>query len=176
MPNPLHPVVVHFPVVLVLLGTVGAVAAVFWRKHQVPALAALLLTLGALGAWAAVETGESDGGLLEGDSTQLQSLVESHENWAKRTLTTAGVAAAAAVASLLLFRVPHLARWVAAGAAVVALLASYSVYETGHRGGQLVFHYGAGVSAVSGPTSSLSEGAQGGRMSAVQKLPINRSE
>ena len=68
LPDPLHPAVVHFPIVLVLLGTVVGLVAVFWRKQHLSLLAAVALTLGALGAWAAVETGESDGGLLEGNS------------------------------------------------------------------------------------------------------------
>jgi uncharacterized membrane protein len=157
IPDPLHPAVVHFPVVLVLLGTVVALAALFWRKQPLPLLAAATLTLGALGTWAAVETGESDGGLLEGNSPRLESLVEAHENWAKRALAAAAVAAAAAIASLPLFRFPRAARAVALAAAISATVASYCIYETGHRGGALVFRYGAGVNAVSDPASAALE-------------------
>jgi len=32
IPNPLHPAVVHFPIVLIVLGTALSVVAVFWRK------------------------------------------------------------------------------------------------------------------------------------------------
>jgi uncharacterized membrane protein len=159
IPDPLHPAVVHFPVVLVLLGTVVAAAAVFWRKHNLPLLAAVTLGLGALGAWAAVETGESNGGLLEGNSPQLESLVESHENWAKRTLAASAVAAAAALGSALLFAFPRAARAVAMATAISAAAASYCVYETGHRGGALVFRHGAGVNLISGPASPASEKA-----------------
>lgn len=145
VPDPLHPAVVHFPIVLLLLGAAVAILAAFWRKNHLPALAALLLVLGALGAWAAVQSGESDGGLLESGAPQREALVEAHETWAKRTLGISIVAAAAAAASVVAGRWPRLARAVAAVAAVASAAAAYSVYETGHRGGALVYRHGAGV-------------------------------
>jgi uncharacterized membrane protein len=147
MPDPLHPAIVHFPIVLILLGTVGAAVAVVWRKHYLPVIAAVLLGLGAIGAWVAVETGESDGGLVESSSAQAESLLDSHEDWAQRTLTAAAIAAVAAAASAGLFRFPRAARAVGAAAAIGAILSSYAVYETGHRGGTLVYKHAAGVSA-----------------------------
>jgi uncharacterized protein (UPF0333 family) len=83
--------------VLILLGTLVSFVAVFWRKGYVPAFAAALLTLGAVGAWVAVETGESDGGLVEDTAPAVQQLVEAHEDWAKRTLTFAVIAAVIAI-------------------------------------------------------------------------------
>ncbi len=153
IPNPLHPAVVHFPIVLLLLGAAFAVVAVFWRRHQVPVMAALLLTLGAVGTWAAVETGESDGGLLENGSPQLDALVDAHQTWAKRTLTISVVATVAAIGSALAGRWPRLARAVAVAAALAAAGAAYGIFETGHRGGALVYRHGAGVE-VAGATPS----------------------
>ena len=146
IPDPLHPAVVHFPIVLILLGTFASIVAVFWRKGYVPAFAAALLALGALGAWVAVETGESDGGLVESTAPAVDQLVETHENWAKRTLAAAATAAVIAVGATLLFRFPRAARGVAVAAAVAAVVASWAVYETGHRGGALVYQHGAGIS------------------------------
>jgi uncharacterized membrane protein len=138
MPDPLHPAVVHFPIVLILLGAAAAIVAAFWRGGHLPRFAALLLALGALGAWVAVETGESGGGLLETGSPQMENLVDAHQTWAKRTFALAIVAAAAAVASALVGRWPRYARGVAVVAAVASAAAAYAVYETGHRGGALV--------------------------------------
>jgi len=148
IPDPLHPAVVHFPIVLILLGTVAAVVAMFWRKGYLPALAATLLALGALGAWAALATGESDGGLVENTSASAASLLEAHENWAKRTLMLAALAALVAMGSVALFRFPVAARGVAVAAALSAGAASWAVYETGHRGGALVYQHGAGVNTL----------------------------
>jgi uncharacterized membrane protein len=154
IPNPLHPAVVHFPIVLIVLGAVVSVIAVFWRKGYVPAFAAALLALGALGAWAATETGESDGGLVENTAAQVEPLLEAHENWAKRTLTAAAIAAVIAVGAAALFRFPRAARGVAVAAALAAGVASWTVYETGHRGGALVYQHGAGVNASGAATGA----------------------
>jgi uncharacterized membrane protein len=145
IPDPLHPAVVHFPIVLILLGTLVSFVAVFWRKGYVPAFAAALLALGAVGAWVAVETGESDGGLVEDTAPAVEQLVEAHEDWAKRTLTFAVIAAVIAIGSAALFRFPRVARGVGVAAALTAGVASWAVYETGHRGGALVYRHGAGV-------------------------------
>jgi uncharacterized membrane protein len=148
VPNPLHPAVVHFPIVLVLLGAAVAVVAVFWCKHEIPVLAAVLLSLGALGSWAAVESGESEGGLLERGSPQREALVDAHETWAKRTLGISIVAAISATAAVLARRRPRLARAVAVVAAMASAGAAYSVFETGHRGGALVYQHAAGIEVV----------------------------
>lgn len=148
LPNPLHPAVVHFPVVLILVGAVAAVVALFWRGHHVPLYAGLLLALGAIGAWVAVQTGESDGGLLEQLPAAAAATLDAHEDWAERTLLLAAGAAVAAIAAVALSRFRSLARAVSVLAAVVALAASYAVFQTGHRGGALVFRHQAGVQAV----------------------------
>ena len=148
MPDPLHPAVVHFPIVFILVGTAFALAAVFLRRWALPAFAAGFLAFGALGAWVAVQTGESDGGLLDVLGAQAESTLEGHEMWAERTLVIAVIAAVLAIASALSFRFPRGARGVGALAALVACLASFSVYQTGHRGGALVFHHGAGINGV----------------------------
>ena len=151
VPNPLHPAVVHFPIVLLLLGSVVAVAAVFLRKHGVPAVAAGLVVMGALGTWGAVEAGESDGELVENTAPQVNDLVDEHETWAKRTLTISIFAAFAAGGSVLTARWPRISRAVAVVAALISLAAAYGIYETGHRGGALVFRHGAGVEMAATP-------------------------
>lgn len=147
VPDPLHPAVVHFPVVLIVLGCAAAWLAVFVRKGSVPWFAALLLALGAAGAWVAKATGKADGGLLENLSPQMESLLDAHQNWAGRTVIAATITALVAIAAAALPRFPRLARSLAVVAALTGSVAAWTVYETGHRGGALVFEHGAGVRA-----------------------------
>jgi uncharacterized membrane protein len=175
MPDPLHPAVVHFPIVLILLGAASAIVATFWRGGHLPRFAALLLAPGALGTWAAVETGESSGGLLETGSPQMESLVEAHETWAKRTLAVTVVAAVAAVASALVGRWPRYARGVAVIAAVASAAAAYAVYETGHRGGALVYRHAAGVEmAANAPAAAVGAATRPGGSKDAQGNPLDR--
>ena len=60
IPNPLHPAVVHFPIVLILFGAAVACAAVVVSRWHLPAIAAVLLGLGAIGAIVATVTGEQE--------------------------------------------------------------------------------------------------------------------
>ncbi len=154
MPDPLHPALVHFPIVLILLGTGASILAVFWRKSYVPAFAAALLVMGALGAWAAVATGKAYGGLVENTSAGVGALLDAHEMWAERTLTAAAIAAVIGVGSVALFRFPRAARGVAVAAALAAMVAAWMVYETGHRGGALVYQHGTGVKTTLAATAT----------------------
>ena len=164
IPSPLHPALVHFPIALLLVGAMAAVAAAFLRRWHLPLGAAILLGLGALGALAAVQTGETEGGLAAGMiSEPAEQMLDEHEDWAETTRSLAIVAALLAVASASLGRFPRTARVAGAAAALAALCAAYAVAETGHRGGQLVYKYGVGINLAAGQPdkSSASPAAKG---------------
>lgn len=144
LPSPLHPAVVHFPIVLILLGAAVAVGASVIRRWHLSALAAILLGLGALGALVAYQTGEAEGELVA-ELNGVEPVLDAHEQWAGRTRNVALAAAALALAALFTRRWPRTTHVLRAGAAVAALGASWCVYETGHRGGQLVYRHGAGI-------------------------------
>ena len=93
----LHPLLVHFPVVLVLLG--GAAAGLYlvlgrgsWRRA-----ALVLYTLGAASAWAAAETGHRLYRAVEGDPV-VEAIVRTHQAAAEWTVWTSALAAAVFVA------------------------------------------------------------------------------
>lgn len=170
LPDPLHPAIVHFPIVLIVLGALAACVAVFVRKGNLPWFAAVLLVLGAAGAWIAKETGESDGGLLESVPPQMETLVDAHEEWAEKTLIASMITAVLAVGAAALVRFPRLARSLAVMAAVSAGVAAWAVYQTGHRGGALVFKNGAGVEANF--VTATAEIGSAATLNRVQAVPV----
>src|SRR6516162_317511 len=164
MPNPLHPAVVHFPIVLLLLGAVVAVASVFVDRWQLAWAAAGLLALGALGCFFALKTGDVAHESVGKLTPTAEALVDAHEEWAQRTAIVGAPAGALAIVAVALRAVPILSekkkglteksflnasptwaawRTVALGArvltAVVALAACFFVYQTARRGGELVY-------------------------------------
>lgn len=147
-PNPLHPAVAHFPIVLILLGTVVGLIAVFIRCWQLPLVAAGLLTLGALGALAATWSGDEAEDSAGELPHKVEEVLEEHEEWGETTRNVAMLAALLALAAAAISRFPVPARGLSAAAALVAIWASYCVLVTGHRGGELVYRYGVGVSAT----------------------------
>lgn len=145
LPNPLHPAIVHFPIVLILFGTVGAVASVFLRRWHLPWLAAGLLALGVIGAFAATWSGETAAEVVGELSPAVEELLEQHEDWGERTRTVALVAAFLMILSASIGRFPRVARTVAVVGAIVAIASAFCVIETGHYGGQLVYRHGVGI-------------------------------
>ncbi|HEU5396280.1 MAG TPA: DUF2231 domain-containing protein [Verrucomicrobiae bacterium] len=175
VPDPLHPAIVHFPVVLIVLGCAAAWVAVFLRRGNLPWFAAVLLTLGAAGAWTARETGQSDGGLLDNLSPKMEALLDAHEYWAGKTVLAATVTALLALTAAGLSRAPRLARSMAVVAEMTASIAAWTVYETGHRGGALVFEYGAGVQ-VGSSADETGSGDAGQTVSTKAKVESDAGE
>lgn len=142
----LHPLAVHFPIVLLLLaGAVGMIYLVrgtaVWRHAAV-----VLLALGAAGAFWAQETGES----LEGDvrgEPMVEAILDTHEEAAEWTLWSALLALIAfAAASVWLRRLPAPTEvgkqdpvLFRAALAAVALVPAVLVAYTGHLGGLMVW-------------------------------------
>jgi len=164
LPSPLHPAIVHFPIVLLLLGACVAVVSVVLNRWHLPWIAAVLLALGSVGAFVAAETGEDAEDLAGELAGPAKTLFEAHEEWAERTEAAGAAAAVLAIAAAGLgafasrkspqgnlpsvagpTALPKAALALRAVAAVAALTACYFVYETGHAGGKLVYEYGVGV-------------------------------
>lgn len=150
-PDPLHPAVVHFPIVLMvllpLIGVValwairrGARASVAWT---VPVVAAAAL---ALSSWVAVETGESEEDVVE--PVVAESALHEHEEDAELFLVLSGALLLVTAAGLLRGAPGRAARLGAiAGAVGLAVLGA----RVGHSGGNLVYRDGAASAYADGP-------------------------
>jgi uncharacterized membrane protein len=136
--------VVHFPVVLLLLGAPLALAAIFLPRCAV--LAAVVLVLGAAGAVVAVNTGEREKryeiAVPEGAARQV---LREHERSGERARNAALPAALLAGAGCIRWRRKRVGRLLLAAAAVCAVGAAWQVAGAGKTGGQLVYDYGVGL-------------------------------
>lgn len=146
IPDPLHPAIVHFPIVLILLGTGTAVATLVFPRAALAGFSAVILAFAAAGAVAATWSGDEDEEKAERSGAAAKQVFEEHEEWGERARNAAILAAlAAAAAAVSLKRLPRFSRVMAAITAIVALSASWCVIEAGHYGGQLVYQHGVGV-------------------------------
>jgi uncharacterized membrane protein len=146
LPDPLHPALVHFPIVLILLGAVLAVLAVPLRRLWLTRSVALVLALAAAGSLAAAWSGEEDEDVAEHAGGEAERIFEEHEEWGERTRNAAILAALAAGCAAVMFsRMPRAGRGMAALTAAIALAASWCVVEAGHYGGMLVYQHGVGM-------------------------------
>ena len=145
LPDPLHPAVVHFPVALLLLGAALAVLAVFIRRWHLPLFAAIVLSLGALGAVAATVTGEEEEEKVEHAIPSAEPVLEEHAEWGETARSAGLLAAALAIGAVALSSRPAIGRFLSVLTALVAIGAAHAVVEAGHFGGELVYRHGAGV-------------------------------
>lgn len=154
-----HPLVVHFPIALVLVATALLLAARLLRNESLAQTAATVgtwnLCLGAVAAVFALGTGL--GAVLDLDvSAAARQAISLHFKWA--VLTT-----------LLLVL---LAIWRGAGTAsrsrpswiflVVLVAASAALSYTGYRGGKNVFEYAVGVKKIAARSFEAPRGETSG--------------
>ena len=150
---PLHPLVVHFPVVLAVLLPISVlVALLLIRKgataRRVWSLPVAIAAALAVSAWVATETGESQEDRVE--RVVARGALHGHEEAAERFLVLSGVLVLVAAAGLARGTVGRAARLVTAAGALGVVAAGVQV---GHSGGVLVYRHGA-ASAYADPLPS----------------------
>lgn len=176
LPDPLHPMIVHFPVVLSVLLPIIAVGSLWairggarpLRAWGVTVAAAALLSLSALMSEKTGEQQEDRVGDVVGEAR-----VEAHAEKAEALLATSiGVLAVLAL-GLIPGDKGRAARYVGAvGTLAVGVLA----YQAGHSGGELVYKYNA-ASAYAGAGAAMdSTGAAGTRSERGEKEEDEREE
>ena len=137
----IHPMLVHFPIALLILGFLAEVAGLVFKRKFFTDAAFLLLVTGALGAVAAVLSGSYAADGLEEAGT-LKQAVETHEGAAELAMWLGLVAAAFRTALFFARKYTGSFRYVALFLFLVAVLA---VARAGYYGGELVFKHAAGV-------------------------------
>lgn len=143
LPNPLHPAVVHFPIVLVILlplVALGAMVAIRrgaspWRAWAIPVTVAAGLWAS---AWLAVESGEADEDRVE--RVVAESAIERHEQAAERFLVLSGVLLLVAATGLVRGPLGSAGRVIATVGAMGLVVVGAQV---GAAGGELVYRHGA---------------------------------
>jgi uncharacterized membrane protein len=159
LPNPLHPAIVHFPVVLAFLLPFFAFGAAWAirrgarprRAWSIPLALAVAL---AASAWAAVETGEAQDERVE--RVVAKQPLSAHEEMAETFLAGSAGLALIAAAGLFGGLAGRIAR-ITAAVGSLALVAGAAL--VGHSGGQLVYRYGA-ASAYVAPQSASTDSAR----------------
>jgi uncharacterized membrane protein len=143
LPEPLHPAVVHFPIVLVVLLPLVALAALIIikrggsvRSSWLPVVALSAALAGA--SWLAVQTGEREEDVVE--QVVAESAIHEHEERAELFFPLTLAAVLFVSAGLLQGRPGRVMR----GASLaLALGLMYAGYQVGHSGGELVYEHGA---------------------------------
>ncbi|WP_445731175.1 DUF2231 domain-containing protein [Mariniflexile sp.] len=136
-PN-LHPLVVHFPVVLLLLAVLLQLIQLFVLNRTLDWVILLTVGGGFIGAYVA---GTFVHPHTEGLTEMAKRVLEQHDKYADWTLWSSALAAVLKIVSLFWYK---LKRSFEVGIFVVMAFAAYSVAQAGHYGSQLVYIEGVG--------------------------------
>ncbi len=137
----IHPMVVHFPIALLIIGFISEVTGAILKKEFFSRAAFYLIILGSLGVVAAYLSGNFAGDGITETGTLKQAL-ETHESAAVLTIWLVSITALFRVALVVFKKFRGTLQWVAVALFLVSVL---SIARTGHYGGQLVFKHAAGV-------------------------------
>jgi uncharacterized membrane protein len=157
----LHPLIIHFPIALLLIAPLFIVAGAIMQpaKGRVYHLAGLaLMLLGTVAVFVAVETGEAAGELAE-HVQGVKQVLETHEMLAERTRVVFSVLSVIFAALMFVPRLlKHAESRLVSTTLPLAFLVLYSagmllLVNTAHNGGRLVHEFGvrARVSAPASP-------------------------
>ena len=149
IPEPLHPAIVHFPIVFTVLLPLVAVFAWWWDRRRrarasglwwlvVATAAALTLT-----SWLAVQTGEREEERVE--HVVPERALEAHEEAGELFLGFTGATFLLALLGVVRGPVGGLAR---AGLIVAASVVLGLGYQVGHSGGELVYRHDAAAAYI----------------------------
>jgi len=151
VPTSIHPVVVHFPITLLLTAALFDAACLVVRRFLwLDRAAAVLMTLGGIGAGVAYLTGRRAAEAAAPVTGVAQGVLADHQDLALLTLYASGAAIA-----LRLF-VSYLGRHdlevnfgiFRLAALVLVFVAAALLLLTAFHGGQLVFEHGIGVARL----------------------------
>jgi len=144
----LHPQVVHFTIVLAILGVAFRLLSLLGRPAFASPTASTLLLLAALSGFVSAQTGDAAHGPVERIPGVRDAVVE-HEAWGERARNILIVVGLIELVGLAMWRSSRL-RTVHITAAVVGLVAVAFVYEAAEHGGDLVYSYAGGPGIRSG--------------------------
>ncbi len=145
----LHPLIVHFPVGLLLVVPIFILLALVLRAHRRGLLLAalVLMVLGTAATWVAVETGEAAGKLAD-RTPEVEAVLGHHEELAESTRAVFTVLtvvfAGLVLAPVLLRREPGQVTTVALALLFLAVYGAGTLVlaNTAHNGGRLVHELG----------------------------------
>jgi len=163
VPDPLHPAVVHFPIVLIFFGTLISILTIFTRRGALPQFTAAVLILAAASAQFAVITGGDQADDVIQRMPNARPLIRDHAEWGERMRTIAVISAVVAVVALAFYRVRGFRRILALVTALIGAAACYCAVEAAQHGGAMVYHHGVGIQiAPTGATLAPSAAATPG--------------
>ncbi len=136
-----HPQVVHFPVALLLTAVLFDLLSYFWQKDFFRKVSLVLLGLGVVSAFVAVQTGKNAEEAVE-HLPEIKVLLHNHEEAGEMVLYLFGLAFLVQIGTMFIHKAKKIIYILST---LIMLAGAYQIYKAGNFGGTLVYERGAGV-------------------------------
>ena len=136
-----HPQVIHFPIALLLTAVLFDLISYLWQKEFFKKASLVLLGLGVLAAFVAVQTGQNAEEAVE-HLPDIKALLHNHEEAAEMVLYLFSVAFVLQIGAFFVVKAKKIIYLLST---LIMLAGVVKIYQAGHFGGQMVFERGAGV-------------------------------
>ena len=156
---PLHPIIVHTPVALLLFSALFALLGRIMDRDWVRKAAMLLLVFGFLGAIAANLSGNAAGEFAEHRQGIPEGPIDEHEESGRWVMFVSGAAVLAYGAAR--FARGGLRKGLGIAGLILQLAGAAAVLRAGYLGGELVYAHGAGVHVAGQPLRHPDAGVGG---------------
>ena len=133
-----HPLIVHFPIVLLLMAAVFQLLSFFFFKKEFGWTTLILLSLAVITTWLASNTFHADPGVLKGKAAEIFKV---HEKMASYTWW---FSLAALIAKLVSHFFLKRKWWIESVTTLLLICAGITVSIAGHHGAMLVYMQGIG--------------------------------
>jgi uncharacterized membrane protein len=139
MPQPLHPALVHFPIVLIITALIFHILYLLFPNKISGMVALIQLTMGVFSAFISVWTGEKAIQIAQPfSSNEIQSIAEQHEFWANLTIWIGLVV----LISWIYLRLKYIqGRWIESIITIGLIILTIIVIKTAFFGAELVYTY-----------------------------------
>lgn len=147
IPDPLHPFTVHFPVVLIIIGTLFAIVGLIFKSSLIARACALQLTLGAAGVQWAIYEGDKAAKAFLDRFPGAKNTFEQHTYWAEILEYFSIAAAVIAILAWIFCKRTPLSIWLRLLNASTATALLFVMAVTAHFGGYMVYSDALGLSS-----------------------------
>jgi uncharacterized membrane protein len=138
----IHPQVVHFTIVLAIIGAAFRVISLLGRPKWISPAATTLLLLAALAGYVSSQSGTAAHGPIE-RIPGVRPAVQEHEEWGERARNALLILGVIELVGLAMWKSSKV-KLVHGVAAIGALVCAGIVYEASEHGGTLVYSYAGG--------------------------------
>lgn len=151
----MHPQIVHFAIVLTIIGAAFRVISLLGKPAFASPAASTLLILAALAGYASTQSGTAAHGPVE-RVPGARPAVQEHEEWGDRARNGLLVLGVIELVGLAMRKTKY-STMVNGVAALGALVCVGLVYEAGEHGGKLVYSYAGGIGIRTGDEKDIQQ-------------------